>query len=247
MSSEENETRSRPYLILGAVLSAGLVAGAVMLAFGSSGVSGRDHQNFRVIDGDTVQVGDTSFDLFGIDTPELGQVCFNGSAPWHCGLDAAGALHRRIAFDPPDCHRAPTLAVKGGPRQIICNTGGTPAAIILLEEGYAMALENAPENYKKAQEQARRASLGLWRGEFVLPAKWRKGERLDGEAVHTPHCPVKAVIAGSGKKIYYTPLDKEYPAIKLKSAGAGKCFGSDEAARDAGYSHHSAPGGAGAG
>jgi hypothetical protein len=28
---------------------------------------------------------------------------------------------------------------------------------------------------------ARENKRGLWRGQFVLPSKWRKGERLAGE------------------------------------------------------------------
>ncbi len=244
MDSKQTGTPGRLYLILSVVISSLLAIAVIVWVISNSEVTGKSHLNFKVIDGDTVQIGNASYDLFGIDTPELGQVCFNGSAAWHCGLDAAGALHRRIAFDPPDCRPAPagSAAADGRPK-IICNTGGTPAAIILLEEGYAIALDQAPASYKKAQKQARHASLGLWRGKFIPPAAWRGGTRLEAEAAHAPPCPVKAVAAQGGGKIYYTPLDKEYPAIRVESAKGGKCFGSDEAAREAGYSHHSAPGG----
>ena len=245
MNNEKAETQPGPNRILGIVLLAGLLVATVILSFTASGVSGKDRLDFRVIDGDSVQIGARSHDLFGIDTPELGQVCFNGSTPWHCGLDAAGALHRRIAFYPPDCRPAPIVAPSktGTPPQVICNTGGTPAAIILLEEGYATALENAPENYKKAENQAKRASLGLWRGKFVTPGNWRNGKRLDGEAKHAPKCPVKAIIGENGQKIFYAPLDREFPAIKIKTLKDGKCYGSDEAARHDGYRHRSALGG----
>ena len=50
----------------------------------------------RVVDGDTLEVGDTRVRLHGIDAPESKQRCRAGGRTWSCGREAAHALARRI-------------------------------------------------------------------------------------------------------------------------------------------------------
>jgi hypothetical protein len=114
-------------------------------------------------------------------------------------------------------------------------SGEKPVAIILLENGYVRAVADAPVYYKQAEKQARHAALGIWRGRYVLPWRWRDGERLEGESGHAPRCPVKAVhLAGRGK-IYYVPMDHAFHSVRIRAGKGDVCLGSDEAARKAGY------------
>lgn len=199
--------------------------------------SGQNARFVSVIDGDTVQIGSEAYDLHGIDAPELGQICMNGSNPRHCGMDAAYTLLKRFAFDPPQCRVLDKSSqTPDARREVICTTGGMPAGIVLLEDGYAVAAASADSGYQRAQSMAKRASLGIWRGRYIPPAQWREGRRLTEETGHAPGCPVKAVTTVEGAKVYYVPFDREFTAIKVRKAQGDRCFTSDESARKAGYS-----------
>src|SRR6202008_5045035 len=48
-------------------------------------------------DGDTIQIGDVTYRLDGIDAPELDQICINDQAdPFACGIDARDRLTKMI-------------------------------------------------------------------------------------------------------------------------------------------------------
>ncbi|MBV8696830.1 MAG: thermonuclease family protein, partial [Bradyrhizobium sp.] len=51
-----------------------------------------------VRDGATIQLGDTTFHLDGVDAPEIDQTCIDDHAdPWTCGIEARDELTRLIA------------------------------------------------------------------------------------------------------------------------------------------------------
>ena len=55
----------------------------------------------RVVDGDTIWIGEAKIRLWGIDAPESGQTCIMDSAsPGPCGEAATAALKRLIGHNP---------------------------------------------------------------------------------------------------------------------------------------------------
>src|SRR6516164_2022349 len=51
-----------------------------------------------VRDANSIQLGDVTYRLDGVDAPELDQVCIDDHAdPWTCGLDARDQLAKLIA------------------------------------------------------------------------------------------------------------------------------------------------------
>jgi endonuclease YncB( thermonuclease family) len=49
----------------------------------------------RIVDGDTLAIGDIKIRLEGIDAPETDQVCLDANAAkWTCGIVARDQLHR---------------------------------------------------------------------------------------------------------------------------------------------------------
>ena len=59
-------------------------------------------ERLSVIDGDTLQVDGDVVQLYGIDAPELGQLCESDGRLWHCGMEAALAgLPRTTAATEP--------------------------------------------------------------------------------------------------------------------------------------------------
>ena len=48
----------------------------------------------------------------------------------------------------------------------------------MVKNGYAVAYRRYDDTYIPFEDSARANRLGLWSGQFVLPEKWRRGERL---------------------------------------------------------------------
>src|SRR5215471_869877 len=48
-------------------------------------------------DGDTIQLGEVTYRLDGVDAPEFDQICIDDQAdPWTCGVDARDQLNKLI-------------------------------------------------------------------------------------------------------------------------------------------------------
>lgn len=184
-----------------------------------------------IIDGDTLHVGHKIVNLSGIDAPELGQRCMKEAKEWRCGLEAALALRKLTAFGTVSCASEDKGVVVTG----VCQIEGKDLGEVLLGQGYAVALENAPPNYKSAEAAAKDAKLGLWRGKFITPGEWRMGERLPGETTDTTFCVVKGVITKDQHKIFYIPSDESYNEIKVDRTKGERIFCSDDEAILAGW------------
>jgi endonuclease YncB( thermonuclease family) len=213
-------------LILFAILSytAGPRGGSVAAAEITAEVS--------VIDGDTLQVGDKVLNLFGIDAPELGQLCRHDDRWNRCGISAAFELKKLLKFDKPlRCEPAPADR-----RKVICHASSVDVALVLLKAGYAVAELGSGSAYQEAEKSAREGNLGLWHMAFVSPWDWRHGRRLPGSnEAEEATCPIKAIIDGSGRKLYYVPTDEVYKKIAVDLSKGDRRFCSDVAVRQAGW------------
>ena len=148
----------------------GLVAPG--LANGTGGVTG----SARVIDGDTVEVMGSRLDLYGIDAPELTQVCRLRGKPYDCGDIARAALLDLTAGAVLVCKR---VAAQDG--TAICTADDYDIGSGMVYTGWALADPARPARYEDTELGAREAQRGLWRGRFVTPWDWREGKRLEHE------------------------------------------------------------------
>ncbi len=190
-----------------------------------------------VIDGDTLEIDGRALRLFGIDAPELGQTCLNAGKRWRCGLQAAVELRQLLeTWKELTCETAP-LASAGN--VVICHDPQyNDPAEVLLARGLALALPDSFPAYKRAQNQAKLAKLGLWRGEFLEPAIWRMGHRLPGpEDSPAEICDVKGTISEKGNKVYYVPTDANYEKFEIDPERGERWFCSDDEAELAGWRH----------
>jgi endonuclease YncB( thermonuclease family) len=215
--------------------TARLLLALLLLTLAACGPEGSlpAHGALRVIDGDTLALGATVVELEGIDAPELGQRCLDGSTLYDCGLSAAFELEKILILESVSCRPREDAAGYD------CHTPGGPLVVRLVEEGLALAAGGT--GLEPAEDKARRVPLGVWRGAFVQPARWRQGERLPEETLEVVSCPVLG-LAGDSPPRYAVPTDPDYEQIAESSAGVSQRFCSDEAARAAGYVH--APSGA---
>jgi endonuclease YncB( thermonuclease family) len=195
----------------------------------------------RVIDGDTLQIDGHTVQLYGIDAPELGQHCERGGELWECGLEAALFLQKTVQFEGPPVECSPWgeegAQAPGGELVVgVCQVGPRVVGLTMVQNGYAVALPDSFPDYKEAEEQARQAKLGLWRGDFVPPWEWREGE---GDEVRSAdwvrRCNVKGALGPAEEAVYYVPTDEDYERVTIDPARGERMFCSDEAARAAGW------------
>jgi endonuclease YncB( thermonuclease family) len=217
-----------------------LLAFVALLVVGPLGTGASHHfptGQVAVIDGDTLQLGDTIVQLYGIDAPELGQLCYAEGEPRPCGVEAAFALRKLIGMAGPSLHcRAWHGDGHGtdpaGARVEVCEVGSEDVALVMLHGGHSVALPESFPDYVQAQEQAREGHLGVWQTTFDLPWKWRQGERLPSEQVD---CNVRGVTDAQGLRIYHVPTDPDYNDLADDPAQGRASFCSDEDARQAGW------------
>jgi len=148
----------------------------------------------RVVDGDTLQIGQEKFRLYGVDTPEKAQYCANATGQQYaCGLVAKDALAQKIGTRDVQC----SLKNKDqyGRNVAVCSAqpqlpGQQPEELNkwLVENGYAVAYREYSKDYIAYEDQAKAAKKGIWAGSFQYPATWRKEEKA-GKS-HSPVPPV---------------------------------------------------------
>lgn len=126
----------------------------------------------RVIDGDTVEIGETKIRFFGIDAPEMKQKCTDADGRrYPCGVRAQEALQAKIGGRPLACEKKDTDSY--GRIVAVCRLEGADINGWMVANGWAVAYTRYAEDYAAAEAEARAAKRGLWSGRFENPARWR--------------------------------------------------------------------------
>jgi endonuclease YncB( thermonuclease family) len=127
-----------------------------------------------VVDGDSFTVGKRKMRLDGIDAPEFRQMCRDeASREWPCGRAARAALEQ-ILVEPGFTCEVETQD-RYSRSLATCKTAHTAdVAATQVKNGMAVTHEFAGvRDYGSEEDSARKAKLGIWRGEFERPEKWR--------------------------------------------------------------------------
>jgi endonuclease YncB( thermonuclease family) len=126
----------------------------------------------RVIDGDTIVVAEEIVRLHGIDAPELDQTFWWRGRCISCGTMALAALEALTAGVSLRCEvverdRHGRLVAK------CFSPSGIDIGRRLVSAGWALAYRQYSTDYVDAENEARMARRGIWRGRFVKPWEWR--------------------------------------------------------------------------
>ena len=126
----------------------------------------------KVIDGDTIVMGEQVVRLHGIDAPELDQTFQWRGQQIACGTMALAALEALTAGVKVRCQvierdRHGRLVAK------VFSPNGVDIGRRLVLAGWALAYRRYSTDYVDAEKQARKAKRGMWRGTFVNPWMWR--------------------------------------------------------------------------
>ncbi|RMD82305.1 MAG: thermonuclease family protein [Candidatus Dadabacteria bacterium] len=126
-----------------------------------------------VIDGDTIEIGERRVRLFGIDAPEVAQMCRRrGGTRWPCGQYATVALDRLAGGKRATCTVRNTDSY--GRAIAVCTSEGRDLGREQVRAGWAIAYRRYSRRYEQDEAAARRAGKGIWQGDFEPPWRWRE-------------------------------------------------------------------------
>jgi endonuclease YncB( thermonuclease family) len=114
-----------------------------------------------------------------IDAPDLDQEGLIGESFYPCGREAAEFLKTLIGNQP-----VTFFGDRKGEERVGKNLAGScfveerNLEIEMVRNGWALSHHSGMDAWEIIAREGKR---GLWRGKFVVPERWRKGERLPGE------------------------------------------------------------------
>jgi endonuclease YncB( thermonuclease family) len=135
-------------------------------------VGDRIRGKVKVIDARTLEFADGTRVLLTRVTPDLAQLGRIDGQFYPCGREAVDFLRGLIGDNPV------MAFCEGGNQLWDVYIGDTNLEQAMVSNGWALAHHSS---LHPAEVIAREHKRGMWRGEFVSPAEWRKGERLPGE------------------------------------------------------------------
>ena len=156
-------------------LNIGLLAAATVLAIWLNGADAPSDigdlagRVTRVVDGDTLDLAGRRVRLADLDAPERDQTCGTAEGgTWSCGRSAGAALADATAGANVTC------AARDIDRyhRVVARCRGPEGDLgsLLVGKGLAIGLGG----YATEQTAARAARLGIWQGDFIMPAEWRR-------------------------------------------------------------------------
>ena len=138
----------------------------------------------KVRDGDTLVMMGKDIRLYGIDAPESKQICQNNAGKnWPCGDVARQKLASIIGNSEVVC--LPKAVDKYNRTIATCSTATVPdIALALIEAGLASnGVDGGEGPYAVSESLAQVEKMGVWSGEFMTPAEWRRANpRQNAEA-----------------------------------------------------------------
>ena len=143
-------------------------------------ISGRG-SNISITDGDTIKIGKEKIRLFGIDAPEIKQICKNkNNNSYACGEVSRDALRDLIKKSALKIYCY--YSERDRYNRIIgeCFLGAISAFNInanMVFTGQAVAYLKYSKKYLIDQNHAKDSKWGLWAGTFEMPEEWRKKKK----------------------------------------------------------------------
>lgn len=187
----------------------------------------------RVIDGDTLDVGQTRIRLHGIDAPERDQPCTTLSGQnWGCGDWATRQVRDRFEGHTAQC--APVDRDRYGRIVARCNVAGEDVGRVLVSEGWAYAYRKYSMEYDLDEKAAFVADRGIHGFTMQSPARYRL-TRIRGREAPDPGCRIKGNISAKGARIYHVPGQEFYERTGIRPEKGERWFCSEAQARASGW------------
>ena len=132
-------------------------------------------KKIQVIDGDTIHIGKLKYRFFGIDAPEIKQICEKDNTKIQCGVIAKSVLKNKIADKIPEC----VVKDKDRYQRLVaeCFIGKESLSRFMVREGYAVAYSQYSKDFIEDEKYAKENKLGIWSMNFQIPSEYRKSLR----------------------------------------------------------------------
>ena len=129
-------------------------------------------KNIRIIDGDTIHIDKIKYRLHGIDAPEMKQLCKINEKNYKCGVKSKEFLVSLIGNKPVRCVHKDVDRYKRIVAECFVNNINLNKELV--KHGWALAYTDYSKDYVDDENFAKENNLGMWKGTFVEPKKWRK-------------------------------------------------------------------------
>ena len=132
-------------------------------------------KKIQVIDGDTIHIGKLKYRLFGIDAPEIKQICEKDNTKIQCGVIAKSVLKNKISDKIPEC----IVKDKDRYQRLVaeCFIGKESLSRFMVREGYAVSYSQYSKDFIEDEKYAKENKLGIWSMNFQIPSEYRKSLR----------------------------------------------------------------------
>lgn len=134
-------------------------------------------ETVRVIDGDSLEIGERQIRLDGIDAPEFTQICqTTDGKDYKCGIKALHYLEKLTKDKDVTCRCLPE---KDHYKREICECFADDLSLnkALVEAGWAITYRD--KTYLSSEESAKQSKRGIWQGKYMRPAIYRALHRTE--------------------------------------------------------------------
>ena len=147
----------------------------LIFSFFLSSILIASEKEIQVIDGDTIHIGKLKYRFFGIDAPEIKQICEKDNTKIQCGVIAKSVLKNKIADKIPEC----IVKDKDRYQRLVaeCFIGKESLSRFMVREGYAVAYTQYSKDFIEDEKYAKENKLGIWSMNFQMPSEYRKSLR----------------------------------------------------------------------
>ena len=125
----------------------------------------------KVVNSDYIKIDKQTIILFGVEAMERPQKCYINNELWPCWESGVRKLEEIVDLGETVCF------VKGKAKMnrvfAICETQNIELNRELIRSGLALARIKQSDLYIDDQRYAKENKLGIWRGKFIEPWKWR--------------------------------------------------------------------------
>ncbi len=186
----------------------------------------------RVSDADTFRVGDVTVRLYGIDAPEIGQICqLADGRNRDCGAWARGQVVALYGGARATCETRDTD--RYGRTVAVCRVAGEDIGARLVREGIAEAYRKYALDYVDLEKVAIFEERGLWAGRAQSPSDFRAAS-APASAAPVTGCAIKGNISGE-RRIYHMRGQAHYAETRINPARGERWFCSEAEAQAAGW------------
>ena len=163
----------------------------------------------KVASGELFRINNIWIRLFGLAAPHPNQTCLNKShRTYNCGRMVTQKLKEIVGEDELTCTIMGT-DIQGAALATCTIMKDYDLGVVLVENGWAVALRNISPVYIPYEDEAHAKKEGLWAGQFMAPWEWLDQQQMQEQRAKEAaanYKPPKPVVKKKKKKSMFDSL-----------------------------------------